>query len=75
MSYLNKWKIYTESATGRGSSSEAPRSFMPGLFYYLAKAPPQHYPSPTLYGDHSFDVSPKNTEAVAAQEHSQGEIY
>lgn len=43
--------------------------------YYLAKALPQHYPSPTLYGDHSFDVSPKNTEAFAAQEHLQEEIY
>ncbi len=43
--------------------------------YYLAKALSQHYPSPTLYGDHSFDVSPKNTEAFAAQDHLQSEIY
>lgn len=37
MFYLNKWKIYTESSTGRGSGSEASRSFMPGLFITTQK--------------------------------------
>ena len=76
MSYLNKWKIYTESVTGRGSGSEVPpRSFMPGTLLLPRKKLSQHYPSPALYGDHSLDVSPKNTEASAAQEHLQDEIY
>lgn len=75
MSHLNKWKIYTDPATGRGvGSGEPPSSFMPGLFITSQKALAQHYPSLTLYGDHSFDASPKN-EALAAQEHSQDEIY
>lgn len=43
-------------------------------FYHHAKAPSQHYPSPTLYGDHLLDVSPKNSEAFASQEHLD-EIY
>lgn len=76
MSYLNKWKIYTESVTGRGSSSEVPPLIHArDPFITLQKALSQHYPSPALYGDHSLDVSPKNTEASAAQEHLQDEIY
>lgn len=74
-SYLNKLKIYTESSTGRGSSSRASHSFMPGLFITMQKLSLSIIHLWPFYGDHLFDVSPKSTEAFAAREHLQDEIY
>lgn len=48
---------------------------MPGLFITMQKLSLSIIHLWPFYGDHLFDVSPKSTEAFAAREHLQDEIY